>query len=536
VNVNSFLRNRPAAEWLILLAPTAMLAGLLLSCYYTVAVVGLWANEEYAYAPLLAGIAFLLFLYRGRQMLRTIGGGEPVWGTVLLSIGLAGYVFGHSQRIELVELFSTIPVIAGFITTIGGRDALKIMRFPLLFLFFTIPYPSWILYLLTSPLKTAISAWTETLLYNAGYPVARSGVILAVGSYRMLVADACSGMHSLIFLVALGLLYLHLTGPRQPWHRTLLVLALVPIAVVANFVRVVILVLTTYHFGAAAGQSYWHSLAGLLLFVLAFLSLFVLDGLLTQFNRPAAHQAGGSPGRQADHGEQCKRRMISPTASIVLTLIFLVAGTGAEIMKPKTLLADIREDFDLERILPRQFGGWRQNNQGGIPQVPQEIATDLPRQYNQALNRTYVNEFGYGIMLSISYGRSQLGSELQAHRPESCYRAQGFVLLDSSTAALALDGQVLNVRRLVTRQNTRIEPVSYWMTIGDTATLPGIPRKLEQLGYSLRGLIPDGMLVRVSSLDGDFDRAFQAHYRFIEDLQQVVPRNFGLGADVRLEK
>lgn len=527
----TFTGNRSIKKWLLYLVPASVLFTLLASSYYRIAVGGLWANEEYAYAPLLAVTALLLFLLRTPQLFASVGAGEPLFGGSLLLLGLIGYFAGHSQRIELVELFSGIPLLAGFIATAGGRQALKTVRFPLFFLLFTIPYPSWILYLLTSPLKTVISVWTELLLHSAGYPVARSGVILAVGSYHMLVADACSGMHSLIFLVALGLLYLHLTGPRHLGHLAILIMALVPIGVLANFIRVVILVLTTYHFGEAAAQSYYHTFAGLLLFVCAFLCLFTLDELLTRLQRlfPGKVQSEVARKEDASSKHHLPDR-ISPVTSIVLTLILLLTVIGAERFRPQYRMADSRKNFDLERLLPGQIGEYHWELEAdGLRGAQVNVAT-LPSQYSQVLNRTYVNDHGYRVMLSISYGGNQLGSEFQAHRPESCYRAHGFVLLDSSTASVTLGDQVLELRQLVARQNTRIEPISYWMTIGDIATMPGVPRKIQQLRYSLRGVIPDGMLIRISSIDGDLDHAFAKHVQFIKALRQTVCCGFGFNS------
>ena len=98
---------------------------------------------------------------------------------------------------------------------LGGRQVLRQMAFPLFFLIFVLPYPGWVIDSLTQPLKLMISQGAEWLLYLAGYPVARSGVLISLGQYRLMVADACSGLHSLIFLSALGLLYIHFTGPRR---------------------------------------------------------------------------------------------------------------------------------------------------------------------------------------------------------------------------------------------------------------------------------------------------------------------------------
>jgi EpsI family protein len=130
-------------------------------------------------------------------------------------------------------------------------------------------------------------------------------------------------------------------------------------------------------------------------------------------------------------------------------------------------------------------------------------------------------------MLAIAYGSRQLGNALQAHRPEYCYQAQGFVLLQAHEDWLDLPGLQLPLRRLLARQQQRFEPISYWMTVGDQATRPGLERKLLQLRHSLQGRIPDGMLVRVSSLDRDSTSAWQRQADFIAELHRAAPVLFG---------
>jgi exosortase len=120
----------------------------------------------------------------------------------------------------------------------------------------------------------------ESVLHFAGYPVARDGVTLRMGPYNLLLADACSGMNSLISLMAVGLLYVYLTARRTIWHTAVLVAAILPVAVSTNIVRVLILMLITYHLGDEAGQGYLHEFAGFVLFLVAVLILGLVDFVL----------------------------------------------------------------------------------------------------------------------------------------------------------------------------------------------------------------------------------------------------------------
>jgi exosortase len=145
-----------------------------------------------------------------------------------------------------------------------------------------------IVYALTAPLKQFASAIAEQLLYSLGYPIARTGVVLSIGRYQLLVADACSGLHSMYSLLALSLLYVYLMGHPSRWRNAVLIAAALPIALAANVVRVIILVLVTYHFGDAAGQGFVHGFAGIALFLIALTLLMFVDTLLGLAGRLAA--------------------------------------------------------------------------------------------------------------------------------------------------------------------------------------------------------------------------------------------------------
>ena len=132
-------------------------------------------------------------------------------------------------------------------------------------------------------MKQAISAIVVELLYDVGYPISRSGVVITIGQYQMLVADACSGLHSMISLSALGTLYMFITGRQSVLHNVAMLAAILPIAFLANVVRVVVLVLITYHFGDEAGQGFLHGAAGVVLLLAALSFLFLLDHVLARF-------------------------------------------------------------------------------------------------------------------------------------------------------------------------------------------------------------------------------------------------------------
>ncbi len=288
-------RSLVAGYWPVVIG----LAVLYLPTYWDLAH-SLWQTEEEGHGPIVLAVAAFLF-WRERERLAAMRS-QPraLAGGALLAVGLVLYVLGRSQDIPLFEVGSQIPVMAGVLLITLGTAALRAMWFPILFLAFMVPLPGILIDALTGPMKQGVSAAVEQALYAAGYPIARSGVILNIGKYQLLVADACSGLNSLVSLTALGLVYLYLMR-HASWTRTLVLVAVIlPIAISANIVRTMVLVLVTYHFGDEAGQGFLHGAAGMLLFVAALLLIFALDGLLGLFfrdpPRPAVLRPGGERG------------------------------------------------------------------------------------------------------------------------------------------------------------------------------------------------------------------------------------------------
>lgn len=211
----------------------------------------------------------------------------------------------------------------------------------------------------------------------------------------------------------------------------------------------------------------------------------------------------------------------SNRTAIVIAILMLAASVSAVVARPTKKLADERPAISLESMIPRQFGDWREEPLGQVQVVNPQTQELLDRLYSQILSRVYVNSGGYRIMLALAYGSDQHGS-LQAHKPEVCYPAQGFVLQKNEAAVLATAFGSIPARRLFTTMGAREEPLTYWFTVGDKAVQGKTQKRLVDLRYGLTGRIPDGMLFRVSSIDGDQARAYQLQDQFINQLLQTV--------------
>lgn len=209
----------------------------------------------------------------------------------------------------------------------------------------------------------------------------------------------------------------------------------------------------------------------------------------------------------------------------VLALVMAGACAFAIAITPRTFLADLYAREKLTEIVPRAFGEWAIDNSiVPIPPSP-DVQKVIDATYDETLALTYRNTNGDRIMLSMAYGRNQHKGML-THRPEICYPAQGFKLQSNvSDANIALDGKSLPVKHLVAAMGARNEPITYWVVVGDQVTEFGYPHRWVTIKYGLKGEIPDGVLVRVSSIDSDNARAFQLQDSFIREFLSAVPES-----------
>lgn len=267
----------------------ALLAGLLV--LYVPTAIDLyrqfWQFDANSHGPIVIGLSAWLLVHKGRaahadsSLARR---SSPVAGALLWVPGLLLYVVGRSQALLVLEMGSAALLLAGLSVALFGGAFTRRLWFAFVFVAFTIPLPGSVIDALTQPLKIGVSWASEYLLHAAGYPIARRGVVLYVGQFQLLVADACAGLNSLFTLEALGLLYLNTVRHASVLRNVLLAALIVPISFSANTLRVVTLALITFHLGDEAGQGFLHGFSGMVLFLSALLLIIAVDAGLRQLS------------------------------------------------------------------------------------------------------------------------------------------------------------------------------------------------------------------------------------------------------------
>lgn len=215
---------------------------------------------------------------------------------------------------------------------------------------------------------------------------------------------------------------------------------------------------------------------------------------------------------------------MTPVTRLSVVLAFIMVSASALVFAVQARVgAPVEREFPrYEEIVPTAFGDWQVAERSGGVVNPQQ-QEQLDELYSEIIARTYVNRVtGEHVMLSMAYGEDQ-SRQSQVHRPEVCYPAQGFQIVASAKDALALGDTRVPVMRLVAKANARVEPITYWIRVGDNVVRGYFEQKLATIKRRLAGERSDGLLFRVSSIDSDAPRAYSVHERFVSDLLESLP-------------
>lgn len=246
-----------------------------------------WSTEQGGHGPIVLGTGLWLLWREFKQAAWQKRPGNVAVGVIGLALMLAIYVVAGITGILEIQVLGMYAALIFVGYLMFGPRVLLACWFPIFYLAFALPPPDTVVAVITQPIKIAISQSAVALLYAFGYPVGSSGVTIQIAQFELLVAAACAGLNSLISLSAICLFYVYLTHRNDLKAFVLMSLAVFPVAILANFVRVIILILLTYHAGEAAAQGFLHDFAGLVTFAAALASMLAINAAYTRIaNRP----------------------------------------------------------------------------------------------------------------------------------------------------------------------------------------------------------------------------------------------------------
>ena len=207
--------------------------------------------------------------------------------------------------------------------------------------------------------------------------------------------------------------------------------------------------------------------------------------------------------------------------SLVLGVLMVLSGVLTKVMTPTVSHSDQQVNINLETIIPREFDQWKINPLTAAIIVNPDDNGLLNKLYTQTLSRTYINNEGEQIMLSIAYGRDQ-SSDLQVHRPEICYTSGGFDVSNMFKTFVDTSIGRIPVMQLVAKQGNRNEPITYWVRVGDSLTRGWIEQKIAAIGYGLTGKVTDGLLFRISTISNNEQESYRIQQEFLTTMLQAV--------------
>lgn len=219
--------------------------------------------------------------------------------------------------------------------------------------------------------------------------------------------------------------------------------------------------------------------------------------------------------------------MMMNRRDLLLGALCATASAAAVAARPRHHLRLIASGVDLDKVMPRHFGAWRDTDSSGLI-VPQTEGSLAARIYTQTVGRIYTDG-DEAVMMLIAYGGTQ-NDTLQLHRPESCYPAFGFTLTANRPVSVPLQKGVLVPGRALTATTAaRMEQILYWTRIGEYLPNDGSGQRWAKLRSQLGGVIPDGVLVRLSNTVEDPDRALALNQRFAAAMIEATPPRFRPG-------
>jgi len=518
--------GEPAGVWRRAL-PTAVL-GLLVAALYALVLAGMartwWTDKNASHGFLVPAIAgFLAWPKRGRvrAVARTW-----TWGLAVLVFGLLLYPAGLVAGIEFLPEVSFVVTLGGLMLYLLGPAASRQLAFPYAFLWFMVPWPDTLVEFVSFPMQLFSAKYAAMLAGLAGMAVRRDGVDIHLRSYTFSVGVPCSGMRSLVALLALSALVAYLsTGPL--WKRRVLFVAGLPLAMLANVGRIVCILAIASIWSAKAAEGFFHGFSGIVVFLFATLGLLATGRALGLRYQPRelAGTAEAAPlaspelaGARPSAGRAASCLGWRPCA-LPLALVLLTLGLVAAYQV--TGRSEVRLRADLSRV-PLRAGEWQGQDLGPLDRVSAEMLRP-----DAFMDRAYVRADGYPVDVTVVFGHAKE----TFHSPGFCLLGGGWNVTHKGRRSLnsARGGQRLVMNEFALQRQDERRVVLYWYASHREATPSWVIFQWRLLRNRLLGRPTGGALVRVTAPVQESQQvASQAASELIGELYQDLRQALAL--------
>ena len=482
-----------------------------------------WTRDEnYSHGflvPLIAGY----FLYqRWPQLKERVARPDGV-GLVVIILGLLQLLLGWLSTEYFTMRSSLVVLLAGLVLYFFGRQVLKLMALPLGYLLFMVPIPYIIYNLAAFPLKMFVTKVSVGALHLLGVIVQREGNIIIFPTTTLEVADACSGMRSLLSLLALAVAYAYFI-PTSTKRRWILIASAVPIAIATNALRVIVTGILAQWWGAKAAEGFFHEFAGMAVFALAMALLVGVGALVKREGQvPGTGDRGktetgdevtGKRGEgektetreegTGERGEEGKNGFIPlsrhPVTSLPV-LYFLLIVTLLFINLRTNISVPINRPFNQ---FPEQIGAWQMSAQQEFSASILKVL--MPTDY---LSRQYKGAAGNDVSLYIGFHDGGPGSG-GIHSPKHCLPGSGWHEVYTRRGTLETSGGAMDIVRAVYQKGDSKELFLYWFQMMDDTITDEYSLKLSEIKNSILHRRKDQAFVRFSITLGEDEQASAA--------------------------
>ena len=473
-----------------------------------------WSTPEYSHGPIIPLISLYLFLRERRAAAVDDGSPKLRWpGVLVVILGLALAGFGNLARIPDIVTYAFIIWVGGVVLTIfGWRQGVR-HQLPVFHLVFMLPLPQFLYWQMTVFLQGVSSVVGVWFVSAMGIPVFLDGNIIDLGPYKLLVAEACSGLRYLFPILSFSYLFSILyRGPV--WHKAILLLSAAPIAVFMNSVRIGIIGILVNYYGIEHAEGFMHFFEGWIIFLACIGILFGMAVVLQQTRREAL------PLRDAidvdfDGFGHIAARLLSIRVSPALTVITAagIAVSGA------FLTFGLPEGEKVERdsfgIFARTMGEWSGRSRALEPEIERVLGAD------DYLNANYVNASGQTVHFFSAYYLNQTEGD-GIHSPEVCLPVGGWEIFSIDPYEVDMSGTaygVFEVNRAVIQKGQQMQLVYYWFEQRGARMTNDFAAKLSVMWDGVTRGRTDGSLVRYTTPIGSNEDIALADAR-IQDMMR----------------